>query len=118
MRFVPYTSHQLAFYALIRICNKFTNRMSTLPDVGKCFQALRKASGRTQVEIAQATGMRQEALSRFERGRGSDFSMAKMLRLLQTLGLEMSFQPVTARPTLESVLEERRAGGNTGPDAR
>ena len=92
--------------------------MSTLPDVGKRFQAFRKASGKTQVEIAQLTGMRQEALSRFERGRGNDFSMAKMLRLLQSLSLEMSFQPVTARPTLDSVLEERRSGQNIGPDAR
>lgn len=92
--------------------------MSTLPDIGKRFQALRKAAGKTQVEIAQITGMRQEALSRFECGRGNDFSMSKMLRLLQALGLEMSFQPVTARPDLDKVLEERRVGGNIGPDAR
>lgn len=92
--------------------------MSTLPDIGKRFQALRKAAGKTQVEIAKITDMRQEALSRFERGRGNDFSMSKMLRLLQALDLEMSFHPVTARPTLDKVLEERRAGGNVGPDAR
>ncbi|MDP3616590.1 MAG: helix-turn-helix transcriptional regulator, partial [Rhodoferax sp.] len=55
--------------------------MSTLPDLGKRFQTLRKAAGKTQIEIAQITGMRQEALSRFERGRGNDFSLGKMLRL-------------------------------------
>lgn len=92
--------------------------MSTLPDIGKRFQTLRKSAGKTQMEIAQITGMRQEALSRFERGRGNDFSMSKMLRLLRALDLEMSFHPVTARPTLDSVLEERRSGRNVGPEAR
>lgn len=92
--------------------------MSTLPEIGKRYQALRKSAGKTQVEIAQVTGMRQEALSRFECGRGNDFSMSKMLRLLRALDLDMSFHPITARPTLDSVLEERRHGRNVGPDAR
>jgi len=92
--------------------------MPTLPDLGKRFQTLRKAAGKTQIEIAQITGMRQEALSRFERGRGNDFSLGKMLRLLHALDMEMMFQPVTARPTLDSVLDERRTSANIGPDAR
>lgn len=96
----------------------FKNPMSTLPDLGKRFQTLRKAAGKTQTQIAQITGMRQEALSRFERGRSNDFSLGKMLRLLQALEMEMNFQPVTARPTLDSVLDERRSGGNIGPNAR
>ncbi|MEI8169116.1 MAG: helix-turn-helix transcriptional regulator [Rhodoferax sp.] len=92
--------------------------MKNLPDLGEQFQTLRKAAGKTQDEVALAAGMRQEALSRFERGRGGDFSLAKMLRLLQVLGMEMEFVPATRRPTLDSVLDERRASQNIGPGSR
>jgi transcriptional regulator with XRE-family HTH domain len=86
--------------------------METLPDVGKCFKALRKQSGKTQKEVAACVGMRQEALSRFESGRGSDFSLSKFLRLLQALSLNMEFTPATPSPTLASLLAERRSDNN------
>jgi len=92
--------------------------LHTLPDVGRRFQALRKQAGKTQTEVASAVGIRQEALSRFESGGGADFSLAKLLRLLQVLNLEIDFKPATRRPTLIDVLSERRSGANTGPDSR
>lgn len=92
--------------------------METLPDVGQCFRALRKQAGKTQQEVATAVGMRQEALSRFESGSGADFSLAKMLRLLQVLEMNLEFVPATRRPTLTSVLAERRTNSNVGPAAR
>lgn len=90
----------------------------TLPDVGQRFQALRKAAGKTQTEVAAAVGMRQEALSRFESGRGNDFSLAKLLRLLEVLELQLDLKPATRRPSLNEVLSEVRQGHNTGPQAR
>jgi transcriptional regulator with XRE-family HTH domain len=75
-------------------------------------------AGKTQVEVASAVGMRQEALSRFEAGSGADFSLAKLLRLLQALDLELEFKTTTRRPTLDAVLQERRSNSNTGPDSR
>lgn len=98
--------------------NSFDDELMTLPDVGRRFQRLRKASGRTQTEVAQAVGIRQEALSRFESGRGNDFSLAKLLRLLEVLDVRMEFVPATRRPSLADVLKEVRAGANTGPGAR
>lgn len=92
--------------------------LETLPDVGRWFQVLRRSAGKTQVEVASAVGMRQEALSRFESGSGTDFSLAKLLRLLAVLELELDFKPVTRRPSLTEVLTEVRSGTNTGPDAR
>ena len=84
--------------------------MKTLVELGAELQALRKETGLTQAETARRAGMRQEALSRFERGRGSDFSVAKLLRLAQTLGRDLDFAPVHKRtPTLDDVLAERRA---------
>lgn len=95
-----------------------SDSLLTLPDVGRRFQALRKAAGKTQTEVASAVGMRQEALSRFESGAGNDFSLAKLLRLLEVLELELDVKPATRRPSLNDVLNEVRQGHNTGPQAR
>jgi HTH-type transcriptional regulator / antitoxin HipB len=91
---------------------------ATLADLGQRFRALRKAAGKTQTEVARAVGMRQEALSRFESGRAVDFSLSKLLRLLQVLDLALDFKPVVRRPSLGDVLREVRQGHNTGPNAR
>ena len=92
--------------------------MKTLSDLGAEYQALRKQAGKTQQEVAMAVGLRQEALSRFERGRGSDFSLAKMLRLAHFLGHDLNFVSDRQRPTLDDVLQERKAQSNTGPASR
>lgn len=92
--------------------------LQTLPEVGQRLRFLRKAAGKTQTEVATAAGMRQEALSRFESGSATDFSLAKLLRLLQVLELQLDFQAVVRRPTLNEVLHEVREGRNTGPDAQ
>lgn len=92
--------------------------MKTLVDVGAELQALRKSAGKKQGELAVMAGMRQEALSRVERGRSADFSVAKLLRLAHALGLELAIVPAVRRPDLDTVLEERRAGANVGPQSR
>lgn len=97
---------------------KTYSTIETLPDVGNRFRQLRQKACKTQSEVAGAVGMRQEAISRFESGRGTDFSLTRLLRLLQVLGMEMDFVSATRRPTLSSVLEERRHNANVGPDSR
>jgi transcriptional regulator with XRE-family HTH domain len=92
--------------------------LSTLPEVGARLQALRKAAGKTQVQLAQAVGMRQEALSRFESGSAADFSLGKLLRLLDALDLTLDLRPRTGRPNLDEVLREVRSGSNFGPGSR
>ena len=92
--------------------------LETLPDVGARFRALRKQAGKTQSGLAAEVGMRQEALSRFESGRGADFSLAKLLRLLHALNAEMDFVSAAQRPTLSTLLNERRQNANVGPDSR
>ncbi len=82
--------------------------MKTLPDVGARFRTLRKQARKTQRELAAATGMRQEAISRFEAGSASDFSLNKLLTLLQALDLEFEFKPTVRRPDLDDLLAERR----------
>ena len=92
--------------------------IETLPDVGRRFRLLREKAGKTQSEVAGAVGMRQEAISRFESGRGADFSLTKLLRLLHVLGVELDFVSATRRPSLSTILEERRNNTNVGPDSR
>jgi HTH-type transcriptional regulator / antitoxin HipB len=89
-----------------------------LAGAGSQFKALRKQAAKTQAEVAAAAGMRQEALSRFESGSAVDFSLAKLMRLLQVLDLELDFKASTRRPTLHAVLQERSSKANTGPNAR
>lgn len=92
--------------------------MKTLVDLGAEVKALREAAGLTQEEVASRVGMRQEALSRFERGRGNDFSAAKLLRLAQALGSDLQLVAAAKRPTLDDVLKERKASANVGPESR
>ena len=40
------------------------------------------------------------------------------VRLLQVLGVELDFVSAMRRPTLSSILEERRHNANVGPDSR
>ena len=92
--------------------------METLPEIGQRFRQLREAAGKTQLQIASAVGMREEALSRLECGRGTDFSVVKLLRILTVLDAELDFVSVTRRPTLEKILEERLRNANVGPNSR
>jgi len=92
--------------------------MKTIADLGRELQQLRQQTKMTQEQVAAATGMRQEALSRFERGRSNDFSVAKLLRLAQTMDYGVQFVPLHSRPTLSDVLAETRASANTGPTSR
>jgi transcriptional regulator with XRE-family HTH domain len=92
--------------------------MKTIVDVGAEYQALRKKSGKTQREIANLIGTHQELISRFERGRGCDFSLGRLLQLVHAVGYDVQFIPLEGRPTLVDVLEERLQSKNTGSDSR
>ena len=92
--------------------------MKTLTDLGEEYQRLRKEAGKTQTEIAELSGTQQEALSRFERGRGNDFSLGRLLRMAHALGYDLEFVPITKRPNLTDVLQERLSSANTGPESR
>ena len=82
-------------------------------------QTRRQALGKTQVELGIETGLRQELVSRLERGRLPDVSVSKLLVLASALGLELTLTPMSPqRPTLESLLDERRHWADTGPSAR
>jgi len=92
--------------------------MRNLNDVAVQFRMLRQTAGKTQLEVAKLVGMRPEALSRFESGRATDFSLVKLLRLMNVLEKELKFVNMAQRPTLEDILEERLRNANVGPESR
>jgi transcriptional regulator with XRE-family HTH domain len=93
--------------------------MKTVADLGAEFKARRQELRKSQAELGVESGFRQEVLSRLEHGRLADFSLGKLLRLAHSLGLEVTLTPLTRRrPTLETLLDERRQGTNTGPESR
>ena len=92
--------------------------MKTLTDLGQEYKALRAQTGKTQADVAALVGSHQEAVSRFERGRGNDFSLGRLLQLAHAIGYDLQFVPIAGRPTLTDVLQERLQSKNVGPDSR
>ncbi|MES2070058.1 MAG: helix-turn-helix transcriptional regulator [Pseudomonadota bacterium] len=82
--------------------------MNNLMEIGPAVARIRKERGLTQVQLAQMAGMGQSTLARFETGAVAEFGTRKLLRLLELLGHELQIAPAGARPTLDSVLAERR----------
>lgn len=93
--------------------------MQTLPELGALLAARRKELGKTQGEVGRLAGLRQEELSRLERGQLPGFTTNRLLRLAHALGLTLSLQPTASRGrTLDELLDEVRSGANTGADSR
>lgn len=93
--------------------------MKTVADLGVELAGRREELGRTQRDLGAEVALRQEVLSRLERGRLSDVSVSKLLRVAHALGLELALVPLEReRPTLETLLTERKQGRNVGPNAR
>jgi HTH-type transcriptional regulator/antitoxin HipB len=82
--------------------------MTTLQEIGRELARLRKERGLTQTQLATMAGMGQSTLARFETGGVAEFGTRKLLRLLELIGHELKIVPVGERPTLDTVLAERR----------
>ena len=90
--------------------------MMTLYELGETLSQRRKSLRKTQAQVAHEAGLRQEEVSRLENARLSDFTVGKLLKVARALNLEVVLKPAEpAKPTLETLLVERRTGANTGP---
>jgi HTH-type transcriptional regulator / antitoxin HipB len=93
--------------------------MKTVVELGAELKARRRELKKSQTALAVETGLRQEVLSRLEHGRLADFSVGKLLLLAHALGLDVTLTPLAPRrPTLDTLLDERKQGANTGPTSR
>ena len=82
--------------------------MNSLPDLGRAIAHLRKERGMTQKELATLSSMGQSTLARFETGGVAEFGSRKLLRLLEVLGHEMNYVPMSRSFTLDDALAERQ----------
>jgi predicted XRE-type DNA-binding protein len=98
-------NHSQANYVLV--C-KIQHKMTTLQEIGRELARLRKERGLTQTQLATMAGLGQSTLARFETGGVAEFGTRKLLRLLELIGHELKIAPVGERPTLDTVLAERR----------
>ena len=64
-----------------------------LAEIGKVFKAARRASGRTQAELARSLGMSRATLSALENGRCGEVGVRKLSALLESVGLNLFVAP-------------------------
>lgn len=83
--------------------------MQTLQELGEAVATRRRSMGLRQGVVALQAGFTQESLSRFERGRATEFGSRKLLALLSVLGLELQFTPVGTAGSLDELRRERSA---------
>lgn len=74
--------------------------MRNLHELGEAVAKRRLALGIRQGHVANIAGITQESLSRFERGRASEFGSRKLLAVLSALGLEITFSEEVMRSDL------------------
>jgi transcriptional regulator with XRE-family HTH domain len=72
-------------------------------EVGRSIREARKASRRSQAELARSLGM--------ENGTIAEIGVRKLDALCRAVGLDLFVGPRRARPTLRQLREERRGGG-------
>ncbi|RRU14294.1 helix-turn-helix domain-containing protein [Stenotrophomonas sp. 278] len=82
--------------------------MQTLSELGSAVARRRKAMRRTQVEVAAQAGVSSDTLSRFERGKVSEFGARKLLAVLSILGMELEFKEERSAGNLDDLRKEHR----------
>lgn len=93
-------------------------RLDTVPDVARFVREQREREGLTRRQLAERTGLSESSIAKFERGESPDFPLGRALLLLRALGFRLVPAPKGSGPDLAAVLEEVKAGRNTGPNSR
>lgn len=93
-------------------------RLDTVPDVAHFVRLQREREGLTRRQLAERTGLSESSIAKFERDDAPDFPLGRALLLLRALGFRLVPAPKAAGPDLAAVLEDVKAGRNTGPKSR
>ncbi len=78
-----------------------------LLEIGGEIRSTRKRLGLSQAELAKKLGMSRATISQIESGIVQEIGVRKLMRLLDSLGLELRVRPAGAPPTLEELRAER-----------
>jgi transcriptional regulator with XRE-family HTH domain len=81
--------------------------MKTLQELGSATAARRQALRLRQHTVAVQAGITPESLSRFERGRSTEFGSRKLLAVLAVLGMELQFIETGMSGSLDELRRER-----------
>ena len=81
--------------------------MQTLTELGEAVAVRRKVLGLKQTVVAGKAGVTPESLSRFERGRSTEFGSRKLLAVLAVLGMELRFTEAGTSGSLDELRKER-----------
>lgn len=82
--------------------------MQTLMELGQSVAERRRSLRLTQAEVAARAGVSSDTLSRFERGRVSEFGSRKLLGVLSALGMELEFKEEGSSGNLDELRMEHR----------
>lgn len=99
-------------YAYILIFSLYTSLFCIdtkmlLSELGSLLRQARRARNLTLQQVARQAGVHFTTLSALERGQVSDLGVRKVLRVAETLGLELVLRPTGHRYTLDDVAKER-----------
>lgn len=81
--------------------------MQTLQELGEAVAQRRRMLGLQQGLVAAQAGITAETLSRFERGRATEFGARKLLAVLAVLGMEIDFFAMGQSGNLDELRRER-----------
>ena len=89
-----------------------TNILGTVLDlisVGGQIAEQRKRLKLSQTELSRKAGLSRATLDALENGRAGELGFSKVIKLLATLGLELTLQTARSqRPTLDELMQENR----------
>jgi transcriptional regulator with XRE-family HTH domain len=79
----------------------------SLIHIGQTIAQTRKRQHLTQAQLAERLGMSRATLSGIENGTVPEIGIRKVLAICAALGLELTAQAKTHRPTLQQLLKEQ-----------
>jgi transcriptional regulator with XRE-family HTH domain len=83
--------------------------ITSLADIGPLLKQARKKAGLSQAQLADPLGMSRATISAIESGRCEEIGFAKLVALLERVGLEIRITPRKGRPTIDDLRAERRS---------
>jgi len=95
----------------LTICIIYDSTMDTvtsLSDIASLFKQARQRAGLSQTQLAEPLGMSRATISAIESGRCKEIGFAKLVALMERVGLEISVAPRKGRPTIDDLRAERR----------
>lgn len=81
-----------------------------LTELGKAVRQARNSKKLTQAQLGETLGLSRQVILRLEQGQSTDIGLAKVLAILQAVGLDLSVRAAGGvRPTLEDMYAENIA---------